>query len=86
MTTWSLPAVTLDSTDQTELRSSPENFFSRLNVNATSAAVIGVPSLNFTPLRMLKVSTVLFLLHAHAVASHGVALAFCSVLTNTSGS
>ena len=65
MTTWLLPCcVTLESTDQTELRSSAGNFFIRLNVNATSAAVNGLPSLNFTPLRMVKVSVLLPLLHA----------------------
>ena len=31
-------------------------FISRLKVNATSLAVIGVPSLNFTPGRMVNVS------------------------------
>ena len=32
--------------------------FSMLNVNATSLAVIGVPSLNLTPGRIVKVSWV----------------------------
>ena len=60
MTTWFEPFwVTLDSTDQTALRSSALNFFSRLKVKATSAAVIGLPSLHFTPLRMVKVSVLL---------------------------
>ena len=86
MTTWSPCWVTLDSTDQTEFRSRVLYFFIRLKVKATSAAVIGVPSLNFTPLRMVKVSSVLFLLHAQAVASQGVVFSFCSVLTNASGS
>src|ERR1700685_4275832 len=35
---------------------------------------------------MVKVSVLLPLLQALAVASHGVTLAFCSVLTNISGS
>jgi len=86
ITTWFPDCVTLCSTDQTELTSSPENFFIRLKVNATSAAVIGVPSFHLTPLRMVNVRVLLLLLHAQAVASHGVVFAFCKVLTNTSGS
>ena len=78
--------VTLDSTDQTEFRSSAGNFFIRLKVNATSAAVIGVPSLHLTPLRIVNVSVLLPLLQAQLVASQGVALPLCSVLTNASGS
>jgi hypothetical protein len=52
----------------------------RLNVYTTSAAVIGVPSLNLTPLRMLKVSEVLPDPHFQEVASMGVVLPFCSAL------
>ncbi len=54
--------MTLDSTDQTELTSSALNFFSRLKLKTTSAAVIGFPSLHLTPLRMVKVSVLLPLL------------------------
>ena len=39
-------------------RSSAPFSFRTLNENATSAGVIGVPSLNFTPLRIVKVSAV----------------------------
>ena len=78
--------VTPDSTDQTELTSSALNFFSRLKLKTTSAAVIGFPSLHLTPLRMLKVSVLLPSLYFQLVASHGVDFALCSVLTNTSGS
>ena len=39
-------------------------FISRLKVNATSLAVIGVPSLNFTPCRMVNVSVLPPLDHA----------------------
>src|SRR6516225_1520819 len=62
------------------------NFFIRLKEKATSAAVSGVPSLNFTPLRIVNVRVLLPLLQAQLVASHGVALAFFSVSTNASGS
>ena len=55
-------------------------------MKATSAAVIGVPSLNLTPCLIVKVSVLLPLLHAQLVASQGVALAFCRVFTNASGS
>jgi hypothetical protein len=57
-----------------------------LKEKATSAALIGVPSLNFTPLRIVNVRTLLPSLHAQPVASHGVALAFSRVSTNASGS
>src|ERR1700689_89492 len=87
MTTWSAPCwVTLDSTDQTELTSSTLCAFSMLKVNTTSAAVIGLPSCHLTPGRMVKVSFLLLSLQTHLVASQGVSLALCSVLTNTSGS
>src|SRR6266568_1947108 len=85
--TLSLPCwVTPDSTDQTELRSRPGFFFIRLKVNATSAAVIGVPSLHLTPLRMVNVRFLLLSPQAQAVASHGVVFPLCRVLTNASGS
>jgi len=38
------------------LEARAEFFISKLNVNATSAAVIGLPSLNFTPGRIVNVS------------------------------
>src|SRR6516165_8683491 len=60
--------------------------FSRLNVYTTSAGVSGSPLVNLTPLRMVNVSVLLPLLHAQLVANQGLTLAFCSVLTNTSGS
>src|SRR5258707_6369317 len=87
MTTWLVPFwVTLDRTDQTELRSNAGYFFSRLKVNTTSAALIGVPSLNLTPGRMVNDSMVSLPFQAHEVASQGVTLAFWSVLTNARGS
>src|SRR6478736_3934446 len=46
-------------------------FLPRLKVNATSWAVSGLPSLNFTPSRMVKVSFVAPS-HLYAVASQGV--------------
>ena len=46
-------------------------FISRLKVNATSAAVIGLPSLNFTPGRMVNVSVLPPLDQAYSEASHG---------------
>ena len=55
-------------------------------MKTTSAAVIGVPLVNFTPLRMVKVSDLLPAPHFQEVASHGVVLPLCSVLTKTSGS
>jgi hypothetical protein len=55
-------------------------------VKATSAALIGDPSLNFTPVRMVKVSVLFPFDQAYLVASHGVALPLCSALTKTSGS
>ncbi len=55
-------------------------------MKATSAAVIGVPSLNLTSFLIVKVSVLLPLLQAQLVASQGVALAFSSVSTNASGS
>src|SRR5215467_13509332 len=66
--------------------SRPGFCLSRLKVKATSAAVIGVPLLNLTPCLIVNVSVLLPLLHAHLVASQGVALAFCRLFTNASGS
>jgi len=43
---------------QSDCRSSAPFSFRTLKENATSAGVIGVPSLNFTPLRIVKVSCV----------------------------
>ena len=63
---------TLVSTDQSELRSSAGYFFSKLNEKTTSAALKGFPSVQVTPLRIVKVRVLLPLFHAHAVASHGV--------------
>ena len=78
MTTWLEPDwVTLDSTAQSPVRSRAGYFLIRLNVYTTSAAVIGVPSLNLTPLRMVKVSVVLPDPHFQEVASMGVVLPFC---------
>ena len=78
--------MTLDSTDQTELRSRVGYFFSRLKVKTTSAGVSGLPLLNLTPLRMVKVRVLLPLLQVQLVASQGVTLPLSSVLTNASGS
>src|SRR5580692_8349659 len=78
--------VTLLSTDQTELTSTTGTVLIKLKVKATSAAVMGVPSLNLTPCLIVKVSVLLPLLHAQLVASQGVALAFSSVSTNARGS
>ena len=86
VTVLALVAVTLDSTDQTPVRSRAGTFFSRLNVYATSFAVSGVPSLNLTPDRMVNVSDLFPSPHAYDVASMGVVLAFCSGLMYTSGS
>src|SRR5579864_2176757 len=44
--------------DQTPLVSSALYFFSRLNVNTTSAGVKAVPSLHFTPVRIVYTSVV----------------------------
>src|SRR5258706_3251327 len=50
-----LGAVALSGTGGGELGASEGLFFSRLKLNATSLAVIGLPSLNFTPLRIVSV-------------------------------
>jgi len=50
----------------------------RLKVYATSAAVIGVPSLHLTPWRIVNVSDLLPAPHFQEVASIGVVLPFCS--------
>jgi hypothetical protein len=56
-TIWLLPlSATLFSTAQMEFKSSAGFFFSSWNVKSTSLALNGVPSLHFTPLRMVKVS------------------------------
>src|SRR5215469_15321628 len=65
--------------------------FSMLNVYATSAAVIGVPSLHLTPGRIVKVSWVKVGFHLYDVASHGLMFAGASgwgarLFTNISGS
>ena len=78
--------MTLDSTDQTALRSRVGYFFSMLKVKTTSAGVSGLPLENLTPLRMVKVRSLLPLPQAQLVASQGVILPLCSVLTNASGS
>ena len=51
--------TTLFSTLHTAVRSRAGFFLSRLKVKTTSAAVIGTPSLHFTPLRIVNVSTLL---------------------------
>ena len=79
-------AVTLVRSDQIALMSRVGYLCSRLNVYATSAGVSGSPFVNFTPLRMVKVSVVLPVPHTHFVASQGVALPLCRVLTKASGS
>src|SRR5215469_10206243 len=48
-------AVALTGTGGGEEGVSDGFFFSRLKVNATSRAVNGLPSLNFTPLRIVRV-------------------------------
>ncbi len=55
----SLPAAeTAVTCDQIPLLSSAGYFFSRSNVNTTSAGVSGVPSLHFTPGRIVYTSVV----------------------------
>jgi hypothetical protein len=66
--------------------SRPLNFFSSLKVNTTSAAVNGLPSDHFTPLRMVNVTVLLSLLHTQEVASHGEVLPLSRLSMNTSGS
>ena len=79
MTTWFEPDwVTLDSTDQSPVRSSDGFFLSRLKVYTTSLAVMGEPSLNLTPPRMVNVSVLLPFPHFHELASMGVVCPFCS--------
>ncbi len=58
----------------------------RSKLNTTSAGVIGVPSVNVTPLRMEKVRDRPAGSHRQDVASHGVALPLRNVSTNASGS
>jgi hypothetical protein len=72
--------------DQTALISSAGYCLRRLNVNSTSAALIGCPSLHFTPSRIVKVSVLLSADQANAEASIGVASWFFKALTNTSDS
>jgi hypothetical protein len=55
--------VTLFSTDQAAFRSRAEWAFNRLNVNSTSAAVSGLPSVHFRFGRIVNVSVWLLLLH-----------------------
>src|SRR5258708_40370410 len=87
MVTWSEPVwLTLDSTDHTPVRSRAAYFLIRPKLNTTSAADIGVPSLNLTPLRMVNVLDLLPAAHVQEAASMGVVLPFCSGLTYTSGS
>ena len=63
-TTWSLPLfVTLDSSDHTDCRSVAGNCLSMLNVNTTSSAENGWPSLHCTPDRIVNVSCVLSEFH-----------------------
>ncbi len=73
--------MTLDSTDQTPVRSRAGYFFIRLKVYATSAAVSGVPSLHLTPGRIVNVSDLLPAPQLQEVASIGVVLPFCSGFT-----
>src|SRR5436305_657262 len=56
---------------------------SRLIEAATSSAVIGVPSLNFTPWRILNVHTLASLLADQLVASHGFSCWFSSTQRNS---
>ena len=80
--TWSEPVwVTLDSTDQSPVRSRAGYFLSRLNVYTTSLADIGVPLLNLTPWRIVNTSDLLPAPHFQEVASIGVVLPLCSGLT-----
>jgi len=55
--------VTLFSTDHAALRSRPAFFFSSWKVNSTSSAVNGLPSVHFTPDRIVNVSVLFPLLH-----------------------
>src|ERR1700722_19991171 len=76
MVTWSGPAwLTLDRTDHTPVRSSAGYFLSRSKVYTTSAAVIGVPSLNLTPLRMVNVIDLLPAPPLPGAGQHGRGLA-----------
>src|SRR5674476_387988 len=67
-------------------RSSAGCFFIRLKVKATSAAVIGLPSLHFTLSRIVNTTDFLSAPQVYDEASIGVSAAFLSVFTNTSGS
>src|SRR5256714_4807908 len=69
-----------------EYRSTAGVCFIRLNVNTTSSAENGWPSLQVTPSRMVKVTLFLSSLHLYAEASIGVSAWFCNRLTYTSGS
>ena len=87
MTTWSLPfLLTSVSTDQTAPRSSAGCCFISWNVYTTSSAVIGWPSVHFTPLRIVNVIDLLSDAHSNLDASQGVVSPLLSALTNTSGS
>ena len=69
-----------------EYRSVAGVCFIRLNVKTTSSAVIGWPSLHFTPSRMVKSMDFLSAPHWYAEASIGVSAWFFRMLTKTSGS
>ncbi len=58
----------------------------RSKLKTTSAGVIGVPSVNVTPLRMENVRDRPAGPHRQDVASHGVALPLRSASTKASGS
>ncbi len=62
-------------------------FFRRLKLNATSLAVIGLPSLNFTPLRIVSVRVFPPSDHLYAVASQGIGgWVGCMMLNISNGS
>ena len=58
-----------------------------MKLKATSLAVIGLPSLNFTPLRIVSVRVLPPFDHLYAVASHGIGgWVGCMMLNISSGS
>src|SRR5260221_13332475 len=67
-----LGAVAFTGTGGGEEGGSEALFFSRLKLNATSLAGIGLPSLNFPPLRIVRGRVLPTLEHGASVGNHGV--------------